>query len=242
MALNAVLFDLDGTLLPMDQDKFTKGYFGLLAKKMSPLGYDAQELVKAVWSGTADMVTNDGSESNEVVFWRSFTKIFGEQAMRDKSVVEDFYRNEFEGAKAFCSHDPMAAETVREVKKMGLRVVLASNPVFPKAAMEARIRWAGLAPEDFEIVTAYEDIGFCKPNPAYYTEITKRLGLAPEECLMVGNDAEEDMAAQAIGMDVFLLTNCLINKKRCDISVYPRGSYAQLNKYIRDKAGLWHAR
>ena len=26
--VKAVLFDLDGTLLPMDQDEFTKGYFG----------------------------------------------------------------------------------------------------------------------------------------------------------------------------------------------------------------------
>ena len=35
MNIKAVLFDLDGTLLPMDQDIFVKSYFGLLAKKLS---------------------------------------------------------------------------------------------------------------------------------------------------------------------------------------------------------------
>lgn len=238
MAIKAVLFDLDGTLLPMDQDKFTKGYFELLARKLAPLGYDGKELVAAVWSGMAGMVKNDGRESNESAFWREFSGALGERAMGDKPVVEEFYKNEFEGAKVFCGFDPQAAKCVQTVKAMGLRTALASNPVFPRAAMEARIRWAGLAPEEFELITSYETIGACKPNPAYYTEIARRLGLEPQECLMVGNDVEEDMeAAQAAGMAVFLLTNDLINAKRRDISVYPRGSFQRALGYINDELG-----
>lgn len=236
MTLKAVLFDLDGTLLPMDQDKFTKGYFSLLAKKLAPLGYDTDELIQAVWSGTACMVKNDGKESNEAVFWSKFAEVLGEQAMRDKPIVKDFYKNEFEGAKAFCGYNTQAAEVVAWVKRQGLHIAVASNPVFPLDAMCTRIRWAGLAPEDFEIITAYENIGVCKPNPAYYSEIAKRLGFAPEECLMVGNDVEEDMIAQTVGMDVFLLTNCLLNKKRRNISVYPRGNYQQFEEYITMKS------
>ena len=34
MKLTTILFDLDGTLLPMDNDEFTRGYFKLLAAKM----------------------------------------------------------------------------------------------------------------------------------------------------------------------------------------------------------------
>ena len=45
--LKAVLFDLDGTLLPMDEEKFTKGYFGMLCQKLAPFGYDSEELVNA---------------------------------------------------------------------------------------------------------------------------------------------------------------------------------------------------
>ncbi|MGN0675436.1 MAG: HAD family hydrolase, partial [Oscillospiraceae bacterium] len=76
-------------------------------------------------------------------------------------------------------------------------------------------------------------IGYCKPNPEYYREIIRRLGATPEQCLMVGNDVTEDMeAARKAGLSVFLLTDCLINKERRDISVYPRGSFEQLMEFI----------
>ena len=121
---------------------------------------------------------------------------------------------------------------MRRLKARGYRVALATNPIFPHVATEHRIRWAGLTPEDFEIYTTYETSTFCKPNPAYYLEVARSLGAAPEECLMVGNDANEDMAARALGMDVFLLTDCLINTKNRDISVYLQGDFAALNAYL----------
>lgn len=74
------------------------------------------------------------------------------------------------------------------------------NPIFPAVATESRIRWAGLAPETFAWYTTYENIGYCKPNPDYYREILRYLDCRAEDCLMVGNDVEEDMmAAQAAG-------------------------------------------
>ena len=65
MEIKNVLFDLDGTLLPMDMEAFTNGYFGLLTQKMAPRGYDPKRLIDAVWAGTAAMVKNDGSRTNE---------------------------------------------------------------------------------------------------------------------------------------------------------------------------------
>ena len=235
MSIKAVLFDLDGTLLPMDQDEFTKGYFKLLAQKLVPYGYDTEELVNAVWKGTAEMVRNDGSESNETVFWRTFSNILGERILRDRAVIEEFYQNEFEGAKTFCGYNEDAVSAVKEVKEMGLRAALASNPVFPMTAMKARVRWAGLEPNEFEIITAYENIGVSKPNPAYYSGIAALLGVAPEDCLMVGNDVEEDMVAQECSMSVFLLTDNLINKKDSDITLYTKGGFPSLIDYMKDK-------
>ena len=147
----------------------------------------------------------------------------------------EFYEKDFQNAKSICGFNPNAAMAVHSVKEMGLRVALATNPIFPAVATESRIRWAGLEPEDFELYTTYENIGFCKPNPDYYREIAKRLGVQPEECLMVGNDVTEDMgAAQKAGMSVFLLTDCLINKERNDISAYPRGSFEQLMDFANN--------
>lgn len=229
MKISTILFDLDGTLLPMDNDEFTKGYFKLLVKKLAPYGYEPQKLIDGIWSGTAAMVKNDGTKSNEQAFWEKFSEMFGEKALADKPLFDEFYEKEFQSAKAICGFNPKAAIAVHTIKEMGVRIALATNPIFPSIATESRISWAGLEPQDFELYTTYENIGYCKPNPEYYKELARRLGVSPEKCLMVGNDVTEDMeAAQKAGMNVFLLTDCLINKKRKDISVYLRGSFEQL--------------
>jgi len=237
--IKAVLFDLDGTLLPMDQEEFTKGYFKLLSEKLSPYGYELKSLIGTIWAGTAAMVKNNGSQSNESVFWEKFSEMYGkEKTLKDKSLFDDFYAETFEEAKAFCGFHAKAAETVRKAKQFGYKVVLATNPIFPQIATERRIRWAGLYPEDFEICTTYENTCYCKPNPEYYRDIAERLGVQPEECLMVGNDVTEDMIAETVEMKVFLLTNCLINKERKDISVYPRGNFKQLIKLLKEERSV----
>ena len=101
-------------------------------------------------------------------------------------------------------------------------------------ATTQRIRWAGLDPADFETVTTYENSRFCKPDPRYYREILNNAGLAPEECIMVGNDVREDMAAQTLGMQVFLLTDCLLHAEGKDLSRWPRGGFKELRKYLEE--------
>lgn len=234
--IKMVLFDLDGTLLPMDQDEFVKGYFGLLAKKCAPHGYEPKKLVDAVWAGTAAMVKNDGSRPNYDAFWAKMVEIYGEGVLRDIPLFEEFYANEFQQAKAFCGFTPEAAETVALCKELGFRVALATNPLFPAVATESRIRWAGLKPEDFELYTTYENSRTCKPNPAYYREVLGKLGLEPADCLMVGNDVGEDMVAETLGMRVFLLTDCLINKNGDPIDRYPHGGFDEMMKFARDLA------
>ncbi len=233
MKITTVLFDLDGTLLPMDQDEFVNGYFKMLARKMLPYGYEADKLIAAIWKGTAAMVRNDGSRSNEDAFWDTAYQIYGEKIIKDKPLFEEFYMNEFQGAKIFCSPDPKAAELIGFIKSAGLRVALATNPVFPHTATESRIKWAGLDPSDFELYTAYENTCYAKPNEKYYSDIAKKLSCSTDLCLMVGNDVNEDMAALGVGMKVFLLTNCLINKDKKDISLYPHGDFNKLKDYIK---------
>ena len=232
MQITTVLFDLDGTLLPMDQDEFVKYYFGLLAKKLAPHGYDPQTLIKAIWAGTGAMVKNDGSCTNEEAFWNCFTALMGEDARKDEPLFREFYEKEFSGAKAACGFNPEAAKAVYAIRDKGYRIILATNPLFPAIATENRTRWAGLQPEDFELYTTYENSRHCKPNPAYYQDILDRLGLRAEECLMVGNDAKEDLIAGTLGMKVFLLTDCLINKDNTDISGCPQGSFRELLAFI----------
>ncbi len=231
--ISVVLFDLDGTLLPMDMDTFVGAYFGGLAMRLAPRGYEPKRLIDAIWRGTAAMVSNSGAKYNEEVFWDTFCGIFGVEAEADLPHFEAFYREDFDHVKEVCGYDVAAAQTVREIRARGYRVALATNPIFPAIATEKRMAWAGLSPADFELYTTYENARFCKPNPEYYRALAQTLGVAPEQCLMVGNDVEEDMvAAQAVGMSVFLLPACLINKKERDLSSYPSGNLTDLLGYL----------
>ena len=230
--IKLVIFDLDGTLLPMDQEVFTKDYFKRLAAKLLPHGYQADQLVDGIWAGTAAMVKNDGTCTNEEAFWRRFVQIFGEKALADKPIFDEYYRVEFQQVAEVCGCSAEAKATIEELKKRGYRIALATNPIFPAIATESRIRWAGLEPEEFELYTTYENTCYCKPNPDYYRDLLQRLDCQAEECLMIGNDVEEDMIAESIGMKVFLLTDCMINKKERDISVFPHGGFKDLLQYL----------
>ncbi len=233
MAIKAVLFDLDGTLLPMDQDEFVKAYFTLLTRRMAMIGYDPKKFGECLWKGVGAMVKNDGSCTNEKRFWDVFTGMFGEEALKEKPYVDEFYNNEFNQASAVCGNTPKAKAVVEEVRSLGKQVILATNPLFPAAATENRMRWAGLSPEDFDYYTIYSNSTFCKPNPKYYYEILEKIGCAPEECVMVGNDVSEDMIARELGMKVFLLTDNLINKHGVDINEYPHGSFDELLEFLK---------
>ncbi len=232
--ITTVLFDLDGTLLPMDQDCFVESYFRLLARKLAPRGYDPKELIDGIWSGTKAMIRNNGARNNEEAFWADFTARFGPEAREDLPFFDEFYRADFLQVQQVCGFHPDAANAVHTLQEKGLRVILATNPIFPAVATENRIRWAGLEPADFELITTYENSRFCKPNPAYYKDILSSRSLRAEECLMVGNDVAEDMVARELGMEVFLLTDCLINKPNADINSYPHGGFPELLERLNE--------
>lgn len=235
MSIKAVLFDLDGTLLPMDQEQFVTEYFLRLAKRLAPLGYETRKLKKVFWDGVGAMVQNDGSCSNEERFWEVFEAAYGKASVKDRPVIEDFYKNEFNEVKKVCGYKKEAREIVEFVIEKEKLAVLATNPLFPHIATENRMRWAGLEPELFAAYTTYEDCHYCKPNPKYYRELLGKLGLEPEECIMVGNDLDEDiLPTEKLGMQNFLLTDCLINKKGQEISNYPQGDFEALKKYLEE--------
>ena len=234
MKITTVLFDLDGTLLPMDQDTFIGAYSGGLAKAVSQHGFDKETIGKALWSGIKAMMNNDGKKTNEEAFCETYSAVLGVDISMFESTLNEYYINEFPKVKNVCGYNENAAKTVQEIKNMGFRVALATNPFFPSTATEQRIGWTGLVPSDFEVYTTYEDYHFCKPNPAYYLEVMTKLGVTPEECLMVGNDVGEDMIAEDLGCKVFLLTECLINRANKDISVYPHGDLDDLLAFIKE--------
>ena len=178
------------------------------------------------------MIKNDGSKKNEQAFWDTFAGIYGEHVRDEIVYFDEFYVQNFDDVQASCGFNVEAAKTVRALKEAGYRLALATNPIFPSIATEKRMRWAGLDKSDFELYTTYENSRYCKPNLKYYEDILTALDVKAEDCLMVGNDVGEDMIVEKLGMKVFLLTDCLINRENKDLSAYPHGSFADLLAFV----------
>ena len=210
--IKAILFDLDGTLLPMNEDEFINKYFDLLTSRMAKYGYDKEKLAKSIWLGTKAMYENDGKNTNEDVFWNKIVTIYGESILKDKDKFDEFYLNEFKETKSCCKENKLAREIIDFCKDNVEFVILATNPLFPRAGTLTRMSFIDLKEDDFDLVTTYEDQYFLKPNPKYFINILEKFNLKPEEVIMFGNNNLEDaLCSKQVGIKCYLVDGYIIN-------------------------------
>lgn len=203
--MRAVLFDLDGTLLDLDIDRFMPRYLSALAEAFSSL-IEPDPLKEAVLAGTAAMIANDGSTTNEDAFWTVFEEKTGLDRTPLLPLTDRFYREVFPGLSSVARKVEAAPRVVEAAKESGAIVVLATNAIFPEVAIIERLRWAGVDPAVFDLITSYETMHASKPNPEYYLEICRLVGIEPHQAVMIGNDPELDVrAAQSAGMSAYLV-------------------------------------
>lgn len=234
MSIKHILFDLDGTLLPMVQDEFVKFYMPLLAKSYMNAGVslDPKKFIGAVWAGYEAMVKNDGSRTNREAFWSYIEPELPIPTEESEKIALDFYADEFNQAICATKPNPVSNQIVKRAKERGFETYLATNPVFPRCATMNRIRWAGLDAEDFKVITTYETCTYCKPNPEYFRGILEEFSLDPSECLMVGNDVAEDLSIRSLGVKTYLVTGTMENKKNLPIDAEYMGTLDELLKFI----------
>ena len=233
--LKTVLFDLDSTLLMMDEDRFIEQYFRNLAEWMVPYGYDAEKLRSVIWQGLAAMAQNDGAKTNEEVFWEVFNGHFNSTKEDNYEYYYQYYVSEFVKNKVTTALIQESAPLIEKCKEKGYDLVIATNPFFPQIATLQRVEWAGLNKDDFKLITTYEDFHYCKPNPKYYLEIMEKLNLNPEECVMVGNDVREDGVAETVGIKTFILTDHLLHNNEQRLQELPHGSFDELYEWLELK-------
>lgn len=190
--LKAIFFDLDGTLLNMDEEEFTKGYFKLISEKLAPKGYKSEELIRNIWSSTLAMYKNDGSITNEEAFWSSFKKLYKHDVIKDKEFFDDFYVNEFKNTVKYCNVNDKARKIIDFCKENVEHVILSTNPIFPRCATLTRMSFIGLKEDDFDFITTYENSRFTKPNTNYFIELLKKFNLKSDEVILFGNNTIED--------------------------------------------------
>lgn len=235
MTKQIILFDLDGTLLPMDQEYFLASYLKLIGHEMSAHGYNPHELVNVILQGTAKMLENDGIKTNEVVFWDYFVSVYGEAARLDEAKFHAFYVEKFPLLQKTCGYNELAPNLISALKAKGYKLVLATNPVFPRVATLERMRWAGLKESDFTLITTYENSHYAKPSTAYFKEILNKLNATPSDVIMVGNDTSDDYGAVKLGIETYFVTHNLINEKGLDLHSFPHGSLRDLASFFKLK-------
>jgi len=232
--MKTILFDLDGTLLPMDIDHFLKLYFHEMGKvfqdKLEP-----KVLVDAVMKATSAMIKDTTDKINEMVFMETFEMLMGYDISEYQDMWAVFYDTTYGQAKVSSSMSPDAIEAVKVLKDKGYQLVLATNPLFPETAIIQRILWAGLSPDDFSYITSFEKNHYCKPQIKFYQEIIDELDLDPLECMMVGNDAQEDMIASKLGMKTYLVENHLLDRGEVSHEITYRGSYSDFLRFAKEE-------
>ena len=208
--IKAVLFDLDNTLLGNSMDTFIPAYFGSLTRYCQDL-VPPEELMDALMRGTAAM---DANSTQGLTNAATFNAVFFSRLNVAETTLlprlEQFYAMEFSKLEPLTCPIPDARPFVAWVFEQGLQVVIATNPLFPRIAIDHRLAWAGIPIDEYhyDLVTTYETMHATKARSEYYSEIVSILGREPHECLMIGDDFVRDMQpASTAGLPVYWIAS-----------------------------------
>lgn len=224
--IQAVLFDLDETLLDLNGDLFLEAYIDALAQFMIPL-MPPDTFRQALWSAAAALGPSHPEVSNSEILCNGIGAQTGHSSKAVADRLNAFVRTDLsvilpEGAPTNGSRDAVEAAQAAHLK-----VVVATNPIYPQEVIHERLRrarlddiaWDGIATWDFHST---------KPYPDYYAEWAQILQLAADECLMVGDDYFNDMPARNVGMATFY-----VGAPLAGIDAGPYGTLIDLAKRFR---------
>jgi FMN phosphatase YigB (HAD superfamily) len=162
-------------------------------------------MLRALMSGTKRMMESDDfSQTLEQVFNAEFYPQINSHYEKTAAAIDNFYDNIFPTLGGVTSRKPEAKPFVDWAFSQGFRIAIATDPLFPRKATHHRLRWAGFEPEQFELVSSFEQFHFSKTHPAYYAEVLGRMGWNDGPVLMVGNDLDRDIRpAQMLGLATY---------------------------------------
>jgi FMN phosphatase YigB (HAD superfamily) len=230
--LKAVLLDLDNTLILFDEPAFYARFFDRMTAFFEDI-MPTEELTRRTLAATMALKDNAGAMSNRDWFTRAFDDGAELPMARIWERWLDFYRDRYGPFGIDIAIPEGQAEVVSDLAQRGLSLVIASNPIFPPIALARRMAWGGIDPEPFSLLTHMENMSFVKPHAGYYRSISEMIGIAPSDCLMVGNDPVNDMAAGAIGMKTYLTTDA----SESDFASLTMGSGAVVDRPQSDFSG-----
>jgi FMN phosphatase YigB (HAD superfamily) len=204
--LRAILFDLDNTLIHFGERQFFQRYIPAVSSVFADV-MPGDLFLQRLLSSTGMVLNNDGQIVNVDCFMNAFCKGYEEQRDEFWKRFIRFYETEYDQFRSLASVPAGARDMLLQLQERSLKLVIASNPLWPSIAQNKRLAWAGLGGLDFDLITHIENMTYCKPNIEYYHEICTKIDQRPEACLMVGNDPINDMVVGTIGMKTYLVTD-----------------------------------
>jgi len=204
-----LLLDLDDTLLENDIDEFLPHYLEAFAEEISSF-ISPDKFIKTLMMGTRKMQENQRPDCTlKEVFDSEFFPVAGLDSSRFRPMADRFYREIFPKLQKFTHPRPEAKALVEQAFARGYRVAIATNPLFPRAAVLHRLAWADLPAEKypFEVISDYETFHFAKPEVTYYAEVLAHMGWPSGPAVMVGDDIRRDLTpARNLGLPAFWIT------------------------------------
>ncbi len=202
-----LLFDLDNTLLEINENEFLDEYARYASQYFLDLMTPERFKEKLIES-TGVMMRNNGNVDNVTAFTLHFIKdLPGISAEEVTARFTRFYIEKFDEIKRITRPIKKAKQVILRAVEIGYEIVIATNPVFPTIALEKRIKWAGLDDIPIMHITSGNEYHFCKPRKEYFVEILEKIKRTANDCLMIGNDFINDMAASLAGITTFWLNN-----------------------------------
>lgn len=228
-----ILFDLDGTLINIDQEGFNKEYMDGVAQFFAKYGYDKNNTIKLLWGAIMVIVNNDGKCTNEEVFCNYLEKNLNMNRETILKIFDEFTNSEYDLLKKYVKKVDLVTKAINLLKEKQYNLILATNAVFPYDIVKKRASWGNIDINDFSFVTNIDNMNYAKPNINYYKQILELNNLKAEECIMFGNDLIEDLAIEKLGIDCFIITDNMINGEYL-INSKLNGNYEDFYKYIED--------
>jgi len=204
--IEAVLFDIDNTLILFDETAFIRAYISRLIPHFLDF-FTPEAFHERLMEATRALLSNRGHMSNADFYLNHFTRGLHHHRREIEDRFFRFYELEFNDLSTLTRPVDHVAETMEALQKKELKMIIASNPFWPLNVQKMRLSWAGVGHIPFAHITHIDNTSACKPQPAYYEEICRRTGIAAERCLMTGNDPVNDMIAGITGMKTYLTTD-----------------------------------
>jgi len=184
MAVKAVVFDLDGTIASFNLDYMIvrSDVRGLLMNKGLPASVlSSNESIFEMLKKTEIFLKNNGKSE------RAIQKVRNEAL----AIAEKY---ELEAAKT-TGLLPGVAETLRALKKMGLKLGLCT--INSEKSTNYILKRFGIA-EFFDAVITRNKVKYVKPNIEHLEATLKALKVNPEEALLVGDGARDMQCAREL--------------------------------------------